>query len=194
MSKIWGAMMLIGLIVGLVSGLGSALADTALAAAGDAVALCLSLLGAYALWMGIMNIAKEARLIDALAKWMRPILSRVFEGVKDGSKAQGFIAMNLAANMLGLGNAATPYGLNAMQELQRYNRQPRIATNAMCMLLIINASSLQLLPTTVIALRAQAGSANPAIIAFPALIATLVATLAAFALAKSLERMKPWKL
>jgi spore maturation protein A len=188
MRILWGAMVLLGVAGGVMDGSDQKLLDTTLAACGDAVTLSITLIGAYALWMGVMNIAKEAGLVAKLAKAMKPFTRRIFKGVPENAAAHEYIALNLSANMLGLGNAATPYGIRAMEELQKYNKSKRIATNAMCMLLIINASSVQLLPTTVMALRASAGSAEPAAIALPALIATTINTLFAILVAKAVER------
>jgi spore maturation protein A len=188
MRMIWGLMILTGIAGGIIGGSGEKLLDAALSACGDAVTISITLVAAYALWMGIMNIAKEAGMVSALARALRPVTRRLFKGVPEGAPAHEYISLNLSANVLGLGNAATPYGIRAMEELQRYNRKPRVATNAMCMLLIVNASSVQVLPTTVMALRASAGSAEPAAIALPALLATAVNTVFAVALAKLAER------
>ena len=187
MRMIWGLMIVLGIAGGIVGGSGDTLLDAALAACGDAVTISITLIGAYALWMGIMNIAKEAGMVKGLARSLGPVTRRLFKGVPDGAAAHEYIALNLSANVLGLGNAATPYGIKAMEELQRYNRKPRVATNAMCMLLIVNASSVQILPTTVMALRASAGSVAPAAIALPALLATIVNTVFAIILAKVME-------
>lgn len=188
MRMIWGLMIILGIVGGILSGSGDTLLDAALKACGNAVTLSITLVGAYALWMGIMNIAKEADMVKSLARALRPVTGRLFKGVPEGAQAHEYIALNFSANVLGLGNAATPYGIKAMEELQRYNKKPRIATNAMCMLLIVNASSVQILPTTVMALRASAGSAEPAAIALPALIATTINTLFAILAAKLMER------
>lgn len=188
MRMIWGMMIVLGIVGGILGGSGDTLLDAALRACGDAVTLSITLIGAYALWMGIMNIAKEAGMVKSLSRSLKPVTKRLFKGAPDGALAHEYIALNLSANILGLGNAATPYGIKAMEELQRYNRKPKIATNAMCMLLIINASSVQILPTTVMALRAAAGSAAPAAIALPALLATIINTVFAIFLAKVMER------
>lgn len=188
MRVIWGLMMMLGIVGSILSGSGDKLLDVALSAAGNAVTLAITLVAAYALWMGVMNIASEAGLVKSLAKVLKPIIKVLFKGTEKNKKAQEYVTLNLSANVLGLGNAATPYGICAMEEMQKQNKNKKIATNAMCMLLIVNASSVQIMPTTIMALRASAGSAQPAEIALPALIATLVNTITAVIIAKFMEK------
>ncbi len=188
MSKIWSALFIIGVLVSLIGGHGGEIMGTLTESAGSAVTLCLTLAGAYVLWLGLMGIAERSGLTQSLAKKLRPILRFLFPGVPDGHAAQAMISMNLSANILGMGNAATPFGLEAMQEMQKLNRAPKRATNAMCMLLIVNASSIQLVPTTVISLRAAAGAANPADIVPATIAATFVTTLVAIVIGKVLEK------
>ena len=126
----------------------------------DAVELCIGLAGVYALWLGLMKVAEKSGLVEIISKRMRRIMSALFPGVPPGHRAMGAMTMNIIANMLGLGNAATPLGIKAMHELQSINRHKDMATHDMCMFLIINTSSVQLIPT-VIACEA-AGSNNPA--------------------------------
>ncbi len=187
MSKIWGALFIVGVLVSLLSGKGGGILGTLTESAASAVTLCLTLAGAYVLWLGIMGIAERSGLTQALAKKLRPVLRFLFPDVPDGP-AQAMISMNLSANILGMGNAATPFGLEAMKEMQKLNREPKRATNAMCMLLIVNASSIQLVPTTVISLRAAAGAANPADIMPATIAATCVTTLVAIIIGKILEK------
>lgn len=181
---IWAALIVIGVVVGIATGKAQAVSDAALAGAKDAALLCISLIGAYALWLGTLRIAQDAGMVEAIAKRMRGVIRRLFPGVPKDSAANGYITLNLVANMLGMGNAATPFGLKAMKELQALNPDKERASHAMCMLLIINASAVQLLPMTVIALRSAAGSAAPAEIVLPALIATTGNTAVAIAAAK----------
>lgn len=172
---IWAFLIVVGTVVGLLSGNAQAVSEAAINGAKEAALLCVSLIGAYALWLGVLNIANEAGLVTSLARKMRGIIRRLFPGVPEGA-ASGYITLNIVANMLGMGNAATPFGLKAMKELQALNPDKQRASDAMCMLLIINASSVQLLPLTVIALRSAAGSAAPAEIVLSALLATTVTT------------------
>lgn len=181
---IWAALIVIGVIVGVATGKAQAVSDAAINGAKDAALLCISLIGAYALWLGTLQIAQDAGLVEAIAKRMRGVIRRLFPGVPKNSPASGYITLNLVANMLGMGNAATPFGLKAMKELQLLNPDKERATHAMCMLLIINASAVQLLPMTVIAMRSAAGSAAPAEIVLPALIATTANTAVAIIAAK----------
>lgn len=173
---IWAFLIIVGTVVGIATGHTQAVGDAAVEGAKEAGLLCISLIGAYALWLGVLNVAKEAGLIEALAKRMRGIIRWLFPKVPPNSEASGYITLNIVANMLGMGNAATPFGLKAMKELQELNNHKDVASDAMCMLLIINASSVQLLPLTVIALRSASGSAAPAEIVLTALLATTVTT------------------
>jgi spore maturation protein A len=185
---IWAFLIVVGTIVGIMTGHTEAVGDAAIEGAKEAGLLCVSLIGAYALWLGVLNVAKEAGLIEALAKRMRGIVRRLFKGVPPNSEASGYITLNIVANMLGMGNAATPFGLKAMKELQALNKNKDEASDAMCMLLIINASSVQLLPLTVIALRSAAGSAAPAEIVLTALLSTTVTTTVAIIAGKLWQR------
>jgi len=173
---IWAFLIVIGTVAGAFTGHMQAVGDAAVEGAKEAGLLCVSLIGAYALWLGVLNVAKEAGLIETLARRMRGVVRRLFPGVPADSEANGLITLNIVANMLGMGNAATPFGLQAMKALQALGKDRDEASDAMCMLIIINASSVQLLPLTVIALRSAAGSAAPAEIVLTALISTTVTT------------------
>lgn len=186
---IWAFLILVGTVVGIATGRAEAVSQAALDGAKDAALLCVSLIGAYILWLGVLNVAKEAGLVDAVARRMRGVIRWLFPTVPAGSAASGFITLNIVANMLGMGNAATPFGLKAMKELQGINRDKTRASDAMCMFLVINASSVQLLPLTVIALRSAAGSAAPGEIAITTLLATTVTTTVGITAAKVLRRL-----
>lgn len=138
----------------------------------------LGLVGVLSLWMGFFNIAARAGIVDAIAQRLQAVFSKLMPGIPSGDPAIGAITMNLAANMLGLDNAATPLGLKAMQELQRLNPTPLIATNAQILFIVLNASSVTLLPVTIFMYRAQQGAATPTDVFLPILIATTVSTLA----------------
>jgi spore maturation protein A len=181
---IWAALIIIGAVVGIATGNAQAVSDAAIEGAKDAALLCVSLLGAYALWLGTLRIAQDAGLVEAIARRIRGVIRFLFPGIPKDNPASGYITLNLVANMLGMGNAATPFGLMAMKELQLLNPDRERASHAMCMLLIVNASAVQLLPMTVIALRSAAGSAAPAEIVVTSLIATTANTAVAIAAAK----------
>ena len=148
-------------------------------ASGEALKLCVELAGVYAVWLGILELVDASGLGEKLAKLLKPIIKKLFK--IDNEEIQRMIAMNMSANMLGLGNAATPMGIKAMQALDDGSG---IANTAMIMLIVLNATSIQLLPSTVIGLRTSAGSASPADIILPTLIATIVTTVLGIVLVK----------
>lgn len=168
-----------------------ALTTRTMDAASDAAKLALGLVGVLALWMGALRVAEAAGLVATLARGLRPVLVRLFPDVPPDHPAMGAIVMNIAANMLGLGNAATPLGLEAMKRLQELNPTRTVATNAMVLFLAINTSSVTLIPIRTIALRDQNGSASPTNILLPTLLATLVSTAVAIVLAKAMQRRFP---
>jgi spore maturation protein A len=153
-----------------------------------AVELAIGLIGIMALWLGLMKIAEEAGLIARLAGALKGITRRLFPDVPPDHPAMGAMIMNISANLLGLGNAATPLGLKAMEELNKLNRKTGTATDAMCTFLVINTSSVQLIPATVIAVRAAAGSANPTEIIGPVILATTVNTLVGIIVVKLMAK------
>lgn len=164
--------------------MGRSLTDASLNAAESAVKICITLIGIMALWLGLMNIAKDAGLIDAFARLLNPLMRWLFPGIPDGHPAQGAILMNLSANMIGLDNAATPMGLKAMTELQTLNPVKDTATNSMAMFLAINNSSVTIIPIAVIGYRAAEGSLNPTEPLAGTIIATTISTVAAVLITK----------
>lgn len=164
------------------------LTDQMLTVANDAVMLAIGLIGVLALFLGLMRIAEEAGVIRVLSRLIYPLLKRLFPEIPANHPAFGTMVMNISANMAGLGNAATPFGLRAMQELEKLNPHPGVATNAMVLFLAINTSSVTLIPTKVIALRLSAGSLNPAGIITTTLLATIFSTIIAIIAAKTLQR------
>jgi len=164
-----------------------AMADSA----AGAVTLAIGLVGTMALFLGLMKVAEEGGLLSIIARLIRPLMVRLFPDVPVDSPAMGAMVLNISANALGLGNAATPFGIRAMEELDRLNPEKGTATNAMALFLTINTAGITLLPTTVIALRASAGSANPAGILGTTLFASGCATLVAIAAAKIFQRFSP---
>lgn len=175
-------------IAGAVKGDVKAVGQGAFDGAAQGVTLAIGLIGVMSLWLGLLKIAEKSGLVDKLARAVRPVFRPLFPGVPDGHPAISAMLLNIAANMLGLGNAATPFGIKAMEELEKLNLTPGTATNAQALFLAINTASLQLVPTTVIALRASAHSSDPAGILLPTLGATFCALTVAIASAKLLER------
>ena len=159
-----------------------------------AVTIALGLIGVMALWLGVMRLAERAGLVQRIAAGLRPVMRRLFPDVPPEHPAMGSMLMNMAANMLGLGNAATPLGLRAMRDLETLNPRPGVASNAMCTFLAINTASVQLIPATAIALLAAAGSAQPTAIVGTALLATLCAATVAITSAKLLEKLPYFRL
>ncbi|SCI93862.1 Spore maturation protein A [uncultured Clostridium sp.] len=184
---LWIGMVLCALVAGAVNGTLPAVGQAAMDAASQAVSLSIGLAGGYALWLGLMRVADAAGLQKGLGRLLKKPIAWLFPEARS-AKSREAISMNLTANMLGLGNAATPLGLEAMRELEACSPMKKRATNAMCMLLVINASSIQLVPTSLIALRQSAGSANPAEIVLPALLATTVSTAVGILAAKLMQR------
>ena len=185
---VWMLLIILGFISSLIFGNLEHSTQSALEGAKDAVELCIGLAGVYALWLGLMKVAERSGLVELISKRIRRVMSLLFPGVPPGHRAMGAMTMNIIANMLGLGNAATPLGIKAMHELQSINRHKDMATHDMCMFLIINTSSVQLIPATVIALRSATGSKNPAEIIGTGLIATTCSTLTGIIAAKILKR------
>src|SRR4030088_1501263 len=149
----------------------------------------LPLIGIMALWLGIMRLAERAGLVSLLAHTLRPLMRRLFPDVPPEHPAMGSMLMNIAASMLGLGNAATPLGLRAMKDLESLNPRPGTATNAMCTFLAINTSSVQLIPVTAIAILAANKSTNPSAIVGTSIMATACAAISGVTMAKILERL-----
>lgn len=192
LNYLWGGMILIAVVYGTITGTVKEVGNAALDSSKEAVELCITMLGVMALWTGIMQIAEASGLTKKFIKLVRPVLRFLFPEVPEDSKANDYIASNMLANILGLGWAATPFGLKAMAELQKINLaqggKKEVASRAMCTFLIINISSLQLIPVNIIAYRSQYGSVNPAEIVGPAMVATLASTLAAVLFVKVTDR------
>jgi spore maturation protein A len=158
-----------------------------------AVELAIGLIGILALWLGLMKIAEQSGLITALSRAVKPLMIRLFPDIPPEHPAMGAMIMNISANLLGLGNAATPLGLKAMEELNKLNPRTGTATDAMCTFLVINTSNVQLIPATVIAVRAAAGSADPTEIIGAVILATTVNTIVGVAAVKWMARWKVFR-
>lgn len=183
---IWLSMVVIATVVASYTGKMDALTKASFDSAKDAVTLALGLIGPMALWLGVMKVAEAGGLMLIIARGVRPLMVRLFPDVPHDHPAMSAMIMNMAANALGLGNAATPMGIKAMQELEKLAPEKGTATNAMCLFLAINTSSVTLLPLGVITVRAAAGATSPASIVIPSLIATCCSTAVAILMAKFL--------
>lgn len=179
MNYLWGGMLLLGVIYGAFAGTLDGVTEAIINSAKEAVNLVIAIAGITAFWTGIMKIAEQTGLVEKLARRIQPLLRFLFPELKNQEKANYYISMNFLSNFLGLSHASTSSGLLAFQELDRLNGYSTIASKSMCTFLIINVSSLQLLPINMIAYRAQYGSPNPAAIVGPAIFATGMSTLAA---------------
>jgi spore maturation protein SpmA len=194
LNLVWVTLLLAGVLCAAFTGRFDALNQGALNAAKSAVMeIALPLVGVMALWLGMMRLAERAGLIQVLGRIIRPIMCRLFPEIPADHPAIGAMMMNIAANMLGVSNAATPLGLKAMAHLDALNQKKGVATNAMCTFLALNTSSIQLIPATAINILAINGSKNPTAIVGSTLIATSVATVAAIFLVKTLERFGPFR-
>lgn len=229
LNYIWAFMILIGVVYGAFTGKMAEVTNAALDSAGDAVSLCITMIGVMALWVGLMEIAQKSGLIAKLTRGIQPFISFLFPRIPKGHPAREYIATNLIANVLGLGWACTPAGLKAMEELAKLEvergtagyapagedifadgrkmgnksgksggemflatngKSGRVASNEMCTFLILNISSLQLIPVNMIAYRSQYGSVNPAGIIAPAIVATFISTLTAVVYCKGKDRRR----
>lgn len=221
MNYLWGGMIIVGVIYGALTGRLDAVTDQALASAKEAITLCITMAGVMAFWVGIMRIAERAGMVEQAARSLNPVMGFLFPNLPKDSPARTYIAMNMVANFLGLGWAATPAGLSAMKELEKLEEERRadappemsgeprgkrkrrlrasgraavprgVASSEMCTFLIINISSLQLIPVNIIAYRSQYGSVNPAAIVGPAIVATAVSTAVAIIFCKIMD--KRWR-
>lgn len=188
MGVLWTLLVAAAFVAAAVNGRMADLTRAAAESAAGAVTLALGLAGVMSLWLGLMRVAEEAGLVRALARAARPVLTRLFPEVPADHPAMGAMIMNVSANLLGLGNAATPFGVRAMQELETLNPRPGTATDAQALFCALNTASLQLIPASVIALRTAAGSRAPAEIVGATLLASACGTVAAVVAAKVLRR------
>lgn len=198
MNNLWAGMMIVGVIYGAFTGRIDAVTEAALESAKDAVMLCITMLGVMSFWTGLMEIASKAGIMEMASKKMRPLIRFLFPNIPKGHPAVEYITTNFIANFLGLGWAATPAGLKAMEELENLEEERRkscsnesvqvvprgVANKEMCDFLILNISSLQLIPVNIIAYRSQYGSVEPTAIVGPAIVATTIGTLTAVVFCK----------
>ncbi len=181
-NKIWAFFIIVGIVFTICFGSATDLNDTILNSASNGVGMVLDLLPIIVLWSGIMKIAEKSGLLNKVGNFVKPLLSKLFPSLKKDSKALGYITSNICANAMGLGSAATPFGLKAMEEMQKENPKKDEASDAMITFLVLNTSGVTIVPTTVIALRMMHGSVNPEEIILTAIIATVCASVAGLTL------------
>ena len=195
LNYLWAGMILVGIFYGFLTGNIENVSNAILESAKEAINLCVTMLGVMGVWVGLMKIAENAGMIRYLTRVLMPFAKFMFPRIEKNSKAMEYMCTNMAANLFGLGWAATPAGLKAMEELSKLRQDlegseetSKIASNEMCIFLIINISSLQLIPVNIIAYRSQYNSVNPSGIIMPALMATFVSTLVAVIFCKIMDR------
>ena len=200
LNALWAGMMLVGIVYGAVQGRLAEITNAALDSSKEAISLCITMLGVMAFWMGIMEIATKAGVIGATSRWMAPVVRYFFPNIPKGHPANEYITTNFIANILGLGWAATPAGLQAMEALSKLEEDRRkgkvhtvartrgVASNEMCTFLILNISSLQIISIQVVAYRSQYGSVNPASVIGAGILATAISTLVAGLFCKVMDR------
>lgn len=187
-NTIWFFMIFIGIFLSLLNGSAGAVADAAAKGAQDAVTLTIGLMGVICLWCGIMKVAEKSGLTRVIGRIMTPFMRLIFPDIPQKHPAMSSVIMNLASNMLGLSNAATPFGIKAMEEMQKLNHSKDKATNSMVTFLVINSACVQIVPATVISIRSAAGSKNPSEIIITTIISTVMAAAAGLISCKLLEK------
>lgn len=187
LNYVWMGLLVIGFAVGIMNGRMEEVTEAIVNSSQNAIQISIGIMGVMCLWSGLMSIAEKSGIVKGIAVLARPVMRFLFPGIPKGHPASGAVVMNLAANFLGLGNAATPLGLKAMSELQKLNRDKSTATNEMSMFLVLNTACIQFIPTTIIAVRAASGSENPAEIIGTIWVATICATITGVIAAKILS-------
>ncbi len=190
LNYLWAIMIIIGVVYGAITGNMEIVGNAAIDPGKEAVSLCITMLGVVSMWTGVMKIAENCGIIEGAAKKTEPFIRFMFPRLPKEHKAKEYITTNIIANIFGLGWAATPGGLKAMKELSSINNQDKRASDEMCTFLVLNISSLQLIPVNIIAYRSQYGSVKPAVIVGPAIVATLISTLAGIIFCKIMTKKK----
>lgn len=188
LNKIWPFFIIISFIYSIYTGNISNVNNAIFSSAEQTVSLCITMLGTLCLWNGIMNIAVKTSLISKLTKFLKPLIKFLFPDLKNDKKISEEVSMNIIANILGLGNASTPLGLKAISSMQERNKDKSTLSNSMAMFILINTASLQIIPTTVIAIRSSLNSTNPSKIILAVWVATIAAFLTAVVLGKILSK------
>lgn len=191
LNYIWFGLMAIALVVAAFNGTAEAVSKAAIESAKTGVEISLGLVGVMTLWLGVMRVAEAGGLVQILGRALRPVLRWLFPEVPADHPAAGSIVLSIAANMLGLNNAATPFGIKAMEELQTLNPEKDTATNAQVMFMALNTAGVQLVPATMIGVLAAAGSKSPTAIISTSILATFIGTIAALIATKVLQRFFP---
>ena len=189
MNWIWVAMIILSFVTAIFTGNMAALSGSVMDGAKSAVELIITIGGMIILWSGLMHLAEVTGLTERISKLLYPLIKLIYPGIRNNKPAQQAVAMNMSANLLGLGNAATPLGIKAIEEMQKDTADKKIATNDMAMLVVMNTASIQLLPTTLAALRQAAGAVNPLDILPAVWIASVISVLAGIFIAKVLEKI-----
>jgi spore maturation protein A len=189
---IWFFMIGIGVVIGMINGRMGEVSKAIIDSSESAVTISIGLIGVMSLWLGIMQIAEKSGLMDILSRLLKPVIIKLFPEVPKDHPAIGAMIMNISANMLGLGNAATPFGIKAMEYLQELNNRD-VASNSMCTFLVINTASVQLLPAVMIGVRASLGAKNPADFVVVGLLSSVTALIAGIIVVKTLEKSSLFK-
>jgi spore maturation protein SpmA len=199
LNKVWGAFFFVAFAVGLTKsiifgdwGVWAAMVSAAFDLSKTGFEIALGLTGIMCLWLGIMRLGEKGGAVDLMARAFGPLLRRLFPGIPEGHPAMGAIVMNMAANMLGLDNAATPLGLKAMKELQEINPEPEQASNDQILFLVLNTSAVTIIPATIFVYRAQMGAADPTDVFIPMLIATFCSTIVGLMVTSAVQRLRLW--
>ncbi len=190
LNYIWSGMIVVSFVVAIFTGRLEMITTAAMDGAVSAVEMCIGLLGGMCLWTGIAKISEKSGLTAVFARLLRPVTKIMFPKLKNGSAALNAIVANMVANLLGMGNAATPLGIAAMKELDKQNREKAVASDEMCMFVVVNTASIQLIPATVIALRQLFGSQNPTEIIVPVWICSICAVTVGVFAAKVFQKRK----
>jgi spore maturation protein A len=185
---IWFFIIAVGIIFGFMTGQGDAVSKAVINSTNSTVELIIGLIGLMCLWCGVMKIAERSGLTDKIAILLKPFLRLIFKKAAKDEKAMGAIVMNLTANIMGLSNAATPFGIKAMEEMQKLNSKKSTASDDMALFLVLNAACIQIVPATILSIRAACNSQNPGIIILPAILATGTAAIVGILVCKLLQR------
>jgi len=187
LNYLWSGMILVGIVVASFTGRMPNITNEAINSAKEAINLCITMLGIISMWTGLMEIGEKSGLIKDLSKKMKPFLNFLFPDIPKNNKSLDYISTNVIANILGLGWAATPAGLRAMEEMQKINKDKDVASRSMCMFMVFNMSSLQIISVNIIAYRAQYNSVNPSEVIAPGLFATFISTIVGILVIKIIE-------
>lgn len=190
MNYLWPILIIVSFIFSMINGNIENVNNSIFSSVADVVSLTLTLVGNMCLWCGLMKIVRETKIIKVIMKILSPVLRWLYPEAKNNKRAMEAISINTVSNILGIGNAATPAGLKAMEELQKDNPNKKELTNSMIMLIVLNTTSIQLIPTTIIAIRSSLGSSNPTNIIVPIWISTIVGTLVGVICTKILLKRK----